>query len=322
MATVGNLYLAGDEEGSKTANNGATENINAVNVTNEVFVELIRTCSDNLVSQSETVVNTLAPISTVVFFTYVIFALAATVYIYFNVAKRSENISKQFKKIIDNIDEGNGDFTLRLENNIEDEIGWIVLDVNLLLNQLQNIMKLIKSDSEKMYSLNNIITKEVGVSNDNATSISATLEELSASMEEFSATVGEIANGTIGILDSSENKSDNAESGKDFIDETIIEDYDKFVNTADSYHADADRTEYILQEFHTFATNLAVVIKQMTEGTDGINISVEESAKAVASAATNTEHLVGAMSSIKNRVDNNYQISLELSDEVARFKEI
>ena len=91
---------------------------------------------------------------------------------------------------------------------------------------------------------------------------------------------------------------------------------------ADSYHADADKMEYILQEFHALATNLADVIKQMTEGTDGINISVEESAKAVSAAANSTENLVGAMSSIKDRADKNYQISMELSDEVAKFKEI
>jgi len=60
----------------------------------------------------------------------------------------------------------------------------------------------------------------------------------------------------------------------------------------------------------------------MTEGTDGINIAVDESAKAITLAAQNTANLVEAISSIKEDVRENKNISRKLQEEVSRFKKI
>lgn len=119
-----------------------------------------------------------------------------------------------------------------------------------------------------------------------------------------------------------EKLSESAENLLQLIDEAVISDYDKFVNTADSYHSDADKMEFILHEFHSLAANLADVLRQMTEGTDEINISVEEIARAVALAANSTEKIVDAMVSIKERVDKNYEISQDLSGEVSKFNDL
>ena len=61
----------------------------------------------------------------------------------------------------------------------------------------------------------------------------------------------------------------------EFIDSTVLADYDKFVDMANSYHNDADHMDEILQGFYMNASKLAETIAQMTEGIDGINIAVD-----------------------------------------------
>ena len=65
-----------------------------------------------------------------------------------------------------------------------------------------------------------------------------------------------------------------------------------------------------------------LAINKMSEGTDGINIAVDESAKAVTVAAQNTASLVEAIGRIREDVRENKYISAKVKEEIARFKEI
>lgn len=78
----------------------------------------------------------------------------------------------------------------------------------------------------------------------------------------------------------------------------------------------------ILQNFNTSAGRLADTMSQMTEGIDGINIAVDESAQGVTLAAQSTAQLVTALGSIKADANENREISEDLLDEVKRFKNI
>ena len=107
-----------------------------------------------------------------------------------------------------------------------------------------------------------------------------------------------------------------------FVDETVLTDYDKFVDIANQYHSDADNMDGILHDFYDNAQELASTMSQMTEGIDGINIAVDESAQGVTVAAQSTGQLVEALSAIKAEADTNQEISRQLQEEVKRFKNI
>ncbi len=107
-----------------------------------------------------------------------------------------------------------------------------------------------------------------------------------------------------------------------FIDTTVLSDYDKFVDMADSYHNDADHMDRILQRFYGNASKLAETMAQMAEGIDGINVAVDESAQGVTMAAQSTAQLVEALVNIKSEADQNSAISTSLQGEVKRFKNI
>ena len=119
-----------------------------------------------------------------------------------------------------------------------------------------------------------------------------------------------------------EDLAKNANDMLSFIDETVLADYDKFVDMANTYHNDADYMDGTLQNFYASAERLRSTMAQMTEGIDGINIAVDESAQGVTMAAQNTGALVEALLTIKSEADINLDISQNLQDEVNRFKNI
>lgn len=131
-------------------------------------------------------------------------------------------------------------------------------------------------------------------------------------IQEISATVMKA------VMDLAKNSNDMIR----FVDETVLADYDKFVDIANQYHADADHMDDILREFNHNVQELANTMSQMTDGIDGINIAVDESTQGVTAAAMSISQLVEALGTIKSEADTNQEISRQLQGEVKRFKNI
>ena len=114
----------------------------------------------------------------------------------------------------------------------------------------------------------------------------------------------------------------NADSMLNFIDEQVLTDYDKFVDVARQYNDDADSMDKILIDFYNGAQSLESTVERMSGGIDGINASVDESARGISSAAESTNILVDALSEIRDEAGNNKDISDLLSGEVKKFRNI
>ena len=216
-ATVGELYLAGDVEGSVNANNGATANIQALTDAETAFITLVSTASDNLIASRQDTVAGYSSISDTMFFVFIGAAALMIFYINRTVANPAKNASGHLSKIIEKIDNNEGDLTERIEVKTKDEVGQLVTGVNGFIAQLQGIMVKIRDESTHMNELVGNITTGINDSNESASSISATMEELSASMEEVAATLDEITIGSQDVLNSANDMSTMAEEGKEYV---------------------------------------------------------------------------------------------------------
>ena len=114
----------------------------------------------------------------------------------------------------------------------------------------------------------------------------------------------------------------NAESMLQFIDQKVLTDYDGFVGVAKQYYDDADNMNHILSDFSMYTADIEDTMKNVNEGINGISTTVDESAKGVASAAENAGLLVDAISQIQEEAQNSENISVQLSQEVKRFKNV
>jgi methyl-accepting chemotaxis protein len=116
------------------------------------------------------------------------------------VAKPAKNSGIKLQKIVDKIENNEGDLTERIPVNTMDEIGQMSEGINAFLNQLQGVMQKLKLESEQMMVSAQNVNGVINESNESASNVSAAMENMSASMEEISATLNQMAEGSNGVL--------------------------------------------------------------------------------------------------------------------------
>lgn len=104
-----------------------------------------------------------------------------------------------------------------------------------------------------------------------------------------------------------------------FIDETILPDYDKFVMSGQQYNVDATHVNATINNFADFSADLTKIINSITDSVDGITKAVEESADGVTSAAESVDSLVSDISDVNKEMVTNEKISTRFKEETNCF---
>lgn len=416
--------------------------------TTENFNETLSTVVDDVIIDRMSGIDKANKNVTIAFILFIVFMLSSIFFAHKEIAVPAKNAGNELEQMIDKLEAGNGDLTERIEAKTEDEIGVLISGINRLLDELQKTMGTIKTETIHMNESVNTITEGLRNSNENASGISATMEELSASMEEVSATLNDMNDGVKGASNSSKGMNSQAKESADyitevkkkaqtlkmntetsknstvemiakirevlehaidnsknvnqingltedildiadqtnllalnatieaaragnagkgfavvadeirkladnskntasniqqistmvttaveelsksaddmlrFVNETILLDYDKFVDVATQYHDDADEIDTVLKRFHAETSELESIMSAITTGISDIAIAVNESAQGVTVAAQNTSELVDVMGNIQVQADTNKEIADLLNDEVQKFKKI
>lgn len=105
----------------------------------------------------------------------------------------------------------------------------------------------------------------------------------------------------------------------DYVDETILPDYDDFVSSGKQYNDDSTHIKNIMDEFTGLSNDMQKTIKSMVDAINGINKAVEESADGVTSAAMSVDSLVADMNDVNKEMDTNQNVSDKLRKETECF---
>ncbi len=389
---------------------------------------------------------TVAVLSSVIFVCIALLMMVAAVFVCTNgIIKPMKYISQKLDTMIRDINNNQGDLSVRINITGKDEIGIIGGSVNSFIETLQKVMRRITESSFDMNAIVDEVGKEVTLSDDSARDISAAMEELSAAMANVSSSVGGISDQLSGIGDSVQelsngsdellkytdemeqsatNLKENAirnknetsnitaeiisklqnameeskkveqiqeltndilsiasktnllalnasieaaragDAGKGFsvvaseisqlsdssrdtatniqtintlvietvheltdhandlvnyIQETILPDYDSFVNAGVQYNEDANHINEIVNKFHVMSDELRIKTENVQEYAESISNSVLESSEGINNAATNTENLSFEISNISNKILENKEVANSLSQEAEKF---
>lgn len=164
--------------------------------------------------------------------------------------------TKDLEVIIDGIQQGNGDLTVRIDTNRKDEVGRIIAGINKYTEVLQNVTIKIKQGTTNLNTSVANVVASIEASNEQATDTSAIMEELAASMQEVDATTNSIKEYVEGVYEEVNGIYDEAENGLSFAKE---------IN---------DRAERLKDSSESSQQNTRTVI---TEITDSLSESIENS---------------------------------------------
>jgi len=116
------------------------------------------------------------------------------------VLKPLENMQTRMNQMIDELQAGQGDLTMRMDYLYKDEVGRIAIGINTFLDELQQVIKSIQNGSSNIQSATFNMNNNINDCETTSASIFESLSELSANMEEINATLQTIDESSMNIL--------------------------------------------------------------------------------------------------------------------------
>ncbi len=135
--------------------------------------------------------------------------------------------------------------------------------------------------------------------------------------KETANNIQQISQAVIGAV---ERLAEDSEKMLQFVDSTVLEDYDKFEAVTQLYHNDTNHLDELLSEFTMTAGHLEQVMSDLQNGTSEIAEAIETSTTEIVGVTQSAAVLVTNMDSINAEVEDNHRISNELRGEVDKFR--
>ena len=114
----------------------------------------------------------------------------------------------------------------------------------------------------------------------------------------------------------------SAEKMLEFIDGKVMQDYDSFVEVVAQYKQDAESVNTILDTISQNTNTISDTMQAMNIGINDISVAIDENAKGVVNVAQSMVTLADEIEQIQEETTKNEKISMQLSDEVKRFKKV
>ena len=146
--------------------------------------------------------------------------------------------------------------------------------------------------------------------------VASEISQLSDSSRDTATHIQDINNL---IIEAVQQLTNHANELVTYIQETILPDYDSFVDAGMQYSKDANYVNEIVNQFHIMSDELRSQTEQVQEFAESISQSVIESSEGIQNAATNTENLSDEIANISGHILENKEVANTLNREAERF---
>jgi methyl-accepting chemotaxis protein len=144
-------------------------------------------------------------------------------------------------------------------------------------------------------------------------------EEISTLAENSRQTAGNIQNISNEVTAAVKSLADNAMNVLDFINTTVLNDYDAYVDTGEKYESTATLINDILDHISAQTNQLNSIMREMSESVSSITESVQQSSDAIAQSAENSQDIVDEITGISSAMDTNNDVTDKLNKSTHNF---
>lgn len=217
LDTLSEAVQAGDVEAAGRSGAALTEYYLSMEDASRAFNQTLVEVVEEVAAERVDAIERASRLTYITFGLFLMFMISNIVITQKSISKPAKNAGTQLAVIIDKLKREEGDLTERIVVTSKDEIGELATGINHLLDQLQATMGVLKTETLNMNNSVYKITEGITDSNENATGVSAAMEELSASMEEVAATLTNVNDGVQEVRDASKEMNELAEQSAEFI---------------------------------------------------------------------------------------------------------
>lgn len=209
--------IAGDVATVETMVNQIKEKREPVDAAGNVFEDRFMERISDLAQQSTGGISSARVMNYSLMAVFVIVFVLVLVIVTKTIAAPAKKSGRVLNEIMEKIEKGEGDLTLRVPTVTSDEVGQMAKGINSFVEALQGLMRTLKQQSDVLMTSAEQVAMEINESNENAGNISATMQQMSASMEEIAATIGQIAEGSDTVLQEVQNMNNSVGNGVELV---------------------------------------------------------------------------------------------------------
>ena len=240
------------------------------------------------------------------------------------IASKSDSINTYSKQMKENAD--------RMEADAKATMNETSSKVHDILSVLNNAIK----DSSSVEHVNGLTEEILSISSQtNLLALNASIEaarageagkgfavvadeirQLADSSRETANSIQEI-NGI--VTNAVHNLAGNANNLVEYVNNSILPEFDKFVQSGVEYKENASYIENVMDEFSVKTDDLKQAVSEIANSINTITCAIEEGANGVSGAAESTQELVENIENINSRMEQNQQIAEKLQNETNIF---
>ncbi len=138
--------------------------------------------------------------------------------------------------------------------------------------------------------------------------------------EDSKKTVSQIQEVTGGVVESVENLAECAQEILQFIDGTVMQDYEKMTETGKKYNEDAESISTMIASFNASAQKVLETIKYIVSALDGVAVATEESATGITTIAQSSTEITMKASGVISLATETMEKASTLEEEVSVFE--
>ena len=204
------------------------------------------------------------------------------------------------------------------------------------MKQLSEVLEESVKDSEKVNQINELTNVILDIaSQTNLLALNASIEaarageagkgfavvaeEISSLADNSRQTASNIQTISKDVTQAVQNLSAHAMEVLDFINTTVVADYDAFVETGDKYELTASSISDMLNSISAQVQNLDAITTEMQDAVTGILDSVTESSSAINMSAENSQQIVNEIVTIRESMDRSNDVSAALNENTEQF---
>lgn len=215
----------------------------------------------------------------------------------------------------------NMDTTGAKVNDIVSVLSQAIEDSNSV-NQVDNLT----NDILNIASQTNLLALNASIEAARAEDAGKGFAVVASEISQLAAASQEAANNIQSInaivITAVHNLADNANGLVEYMNEKILPEFQKFVESGGAYHDKATFIEGVMADFEAKTDSLQNSMDEIANSVNTISHAIEEGVSGVVSAADSTQVLVSDMDKISKKMDENFAIAEGLKKETSVFTKL
>ncbi len=204
------------------------------------------------------------------------------------------------------------------------------------MEELSSVLESSVKDSEKVAQINELTKVILDIaSQTNLLALNASIEaarageagkgfavvasEISSLAENSRQTAGNIQNISNDVTEAVTSLANNANQVLDFINTTVLADYDAFVETGEKYEETAKLINEMLDGISVQTQNLTDIMGEMADSISSITESVNQASEAISQSSEHSQDIVDEITGISSAMDTNNDVTEKLNESTKQF---